>query len=60
MGIKKNYEQTKHKILILWQDVLKLIAIEEEILERLRRAESKLDRLNLTLTHIEKHDRAEN
>lgn len=59
MSMKKEYSKTKHKILTLWRDVLKLIAIEENILVRLQRAENAIDRLELTLTNIEKYGKVD-
>ena len=59
MEIKKTYKQTKHKLRVFWQGILKIIAIEEQILDRIQRAENAIDRLEKTVTNIEKYGKAE-
>jgi hypothetical protein len=38
----RNYEKSKGKIRTLWDDVLRLIAIEEELLEKLNEVERQI------------------
>lgn len=58
MAQRKNYNQLHHKILHNWNDILKLIAIEEEILERLNNLEAMSETINKNLTKIEKEDKS--
>lgn len=44
MNIDKSY-QHPHKIKTNWKDIQKLIALENELLEKLKYLENKLDRL---------------
>ena len=38
----KQYTTKKHKIRTMWDDILKLIALEEEILRRIERLEKSM------------------
>lgn len=54
--MKKIYEKTKHKIKEIWDDVLALIAIENQLIERIEKLEEGVDRIQLTVTNIEKYN----
>lgn len=45
MKTKENYEQTEHKIASLWDDVKRLIALEEEILIEIKEVKASMNRL---------------
>lgn len=45
MDNKKTYSSTSHKIRLNWEDIAKLIALEEDLMRRIEEVEASLEKL---------------